>query len=243
MRRLLKTLLILAILLSKTLDKRALLCYDFVLIIYSQLMTNLTWNKYNVIKKTCLAIMAVVLVGVQSIAHVAQAAAWTSIFSNETNAVESNDKVITIPERPVAIKTIRMASTAYTSRPNETDGSPFITADGSVVRDGYVATNVLPIGTKIRIPSVFGDKIFEVHDRMNARYGYRVDIWMSDLKAAKAYGLKRNIAVEVIEMGTGKKNWEQWKGRTADLHKVGKYGPADDPIAQPYIIAKIDDQS
>lgn len=207
-------------------------------------MTNLTWIKYNVLKKTCLVIMAVVLVGVQS-TPVVKAAAWTSIFSNVTNTIESNDDVIVVPEkpRPVVIKTIRMASTAYTSRPGETDGSPFITADGSVVRDGYVATNVLPIGTKIRIPTVFGDKIFEVRDRMNPRYGYRVDIWMGDLKAAKAYGLKRNIPVEVIEMGTGVKNWAQWKGRTADLNKVGKYGPAAPPIEQPYLIAKIDDQS
>ncbi|MCE9586480.1 3D domain-containing protein [Candidatus Uhrbacteria bacterium] len=209
-------------------------------------MTNLTWIKYNVLKKTCLAIMAVVLVGVQASTPVAMAANLVpALFWNETKVADVNDNTFVIPEkpRPVAIKTIRMASTAYTSRPGETDGSPFITADGSVVRDGYVATNVLPIGTKIRIPTVFGDKIFEVHDRMNPRYGYRVDIWMPDLKAAKAYGLKRNIQVEVIEMGTGVKNWEQWKGRTADLNKVGKYGPAAPPIEQPYLIAKIDDQS
>src|SRR5687768_10633669 len=59
-RRSLISVLILAILWGKTLDERALLCYDFLLIINSQLMTNLTWNKYNVTKKTCLAIMAVV---------------------------------------------------------------------------------------------------------------------------------------------------------------------------------------
>lgn len=209
-------------------------------------MTIYTISKYNVAKKTCLAIMAVVLVGVQAAAPVAKAADFIpSLLWSKTETDSANDKAFVIPQkpRPVAIKTIRMDSTAYTSRPNETDGSPFITADGSVVRDGYVATNVLPIGTKIRIPSVFGDKIFEVRDRMNSRYSYRVDIWMGDLKSAKAYGLKRNIQVEVIEMGTGKKNWEQWNGRTADLNKVGKYGPAAEPIPQPYIIAKIDDQS
>ena len=209
-------------------------------------MTIYTINKYNVAKKTCLAIMAVVLVGVQAAAPVAKAADFIpSLLWSKTETDSANDKVIVLPQksRPTTIKTIRMDSTAYTSRANETDGSPFITADGSVVRDGYVATNVLPIGTKIRIPSVFGDKIFEVRDRMNPRYRYRIDIWMGDLASAKAYGLKRNIEVEVIEMGTGKKNWEQWNGRTADLNKVGKYGPAAEPIPQPYIIAKIDDQS
>ncbi|MBD3252034.1 hypothetical protein GF380_06350, partial [Candidatus Uhrbacteria bacterium] len=54
--------------------------------------------------------------------------------------------------------------TAYTSRPEETDDTPFITADGSHVRDGIVAANFLPFGTKVRIPSLFGDQIFEVHD-------------------------------------------------------------------------------
>lgn len=235
----------LAIILGKTLDKRALLCYAFTLIIQLPTMTTDIRNQYNVAKKLCLAIMAVVLIGVQAGAPVAMAASLIPSIFNKTLIAQSDDKSFVIPQkpRPVAIKTIRMDSTAYTSRPNETDGSPFITADGSVVRDGYVATNVLPIGTKIRIPSVFGDKIFEVHDRMNSRYSYRVDIWMSDLKSAKAYGLKRNIQVEVIEMGTGAKNWGQWIGRTADLNKVGKYGPAAEPIPQPYLIAKVDDQS
>jgi len=201
-------------------------------------------NKYSVAKKTCLAIMAVVLVGVQAGAPVAMGASFIpSIFMKKSNV--TNDEFFVIPEktRPVAIKTIRMDSTAYTSRPQETDGSPFITADGSVVRDGYVATNVLPIGTKIRLPTVFGDKIFEVHDRMNPRYSYRVDIWMDNVGEMTQYGLKRNIPIEVIEMGTGVKNWTQWNGRTADLHKVGKYGPPAPPLAQPYIIAKNDDQS
>jgi 3D (Asp-Asp-Asp) domain-containing protein len=207
-------------------------------------MTIYTINKYNVAKKTCLAIMAVVLVGVQAAAPVAKAADFIpSLLWSKTESDSANDKAFVIPQkaRPATIKTIRMDSTAYTSRPNETDGSPFITADGSVVRDGYVATNVLPIGTKVRLPTVFGDKIFEVRDRMNPRYTYRIDVWTVDLKTAKAYGLKRNIPVEVVEMGTGKKNWEQWKGRTADLHKVGKYGPAAEPIDQPYIVAKADD--
>jgi 3D (Asp-Asp-Asp) domain-containing protein len=123
------------------------------------------------------------------------------------------------------VKTVKVDITAYTSTVEECDGSPFITADGSVVRDGIVATNILPIGTKIRIPAYFGDRVFEVHDRMNTRYSYRVDIWMSDQKAMRTWGLKRNVTIEVVEMGNGKKNWEQWNGRSQDLARIGKYGP------------------
>jgi 3D (Asp-Asp-Asp) domain-containing protein len=117
-------------------------------------------------------------------------------------------------ERPVTLKTIHMDSTSYTSRPQETDADPFVTADGSDVRDGIVATNVLPFGTKIRIPTVFGDRIFEVHDRMNARYAYRVDVWTNDLANAKIYGLKRRIPIEVVEWGTNK---TQWRARAEQI--------------------------
>lgn len=110
-------------------------------------------------------------------------------------------------ERPQTLKTIYMDSTSYTSRAQETDADPFITADGSEVRDGIVATNVLPFGTKVRIPTVFGDRIFTVHDRMNARYSYRIDVWSNDLAKAKQYGLKRRIPIEVVEWGDNKTQW------------------------------------
>ena len=90
---------------------------------------------------------------------------------------------------------------AYTSRVGETDASPFITADGSHVRDGIIAANFLPFGTKIRIPSLFGDKIFEVHDRMNKRYSYKGDIWMDDLSNALQFGVKY-ATIEVVSVVT-----------------------------------------
>lgn len=178
------------------------------------------YSQINLAKKTCIAIMALVLVGVQPLAPVALAG-------------DFEQDVVTVQQsRPVTIKTIRVDSTAYTSHVQFCDGSPFITADGSVVRDGYVATNALPFGTKIRIPALFGDKIFEVHDRTNSRYSNRVDIWMNDLQTAKRHGIKRKVVVEVIEMGDGKLRWDQWKGHMADLHKIGKYGPPEEPIEQ-----------
>jgi 3D (Asp-Asp-Asp) domain-containing protein len=88
--------------------------------------------------------------------------------------------------------------TAYTSRPEETDSTPFITADGSHVRDGIVACNFLPFGTKVRIPTLFGDKIFEVHDRMNKRFPYKMDFWMADYGEAIRFGVKY-AHIEVVE--------------------------------------------
>lgn len=130
--------------------------------------------------------------------------------SSDTGAIITSDeasRVSAIVNRPATLKTIIMDSTAYTSRVEECDADPFVTADGSDVRDGILATNMLPFGTKVRLPTVFGDRIFEVHDRMNTRYTYRVDVWMADYKAMTNYGLKRNIPIEVVEWGTNKTQW------------------------------------
>lgn len=128
--------------------------------------------------------------------------------------------VETVKPTPSALKkTYRVAMTSYNSVPGQTDGSPFITADGSCVREGIVAANFLRIGTKIRIPSLFGDRVFEVRDRMNERYTYRVDVWMKDIRASKQFGIKRSVTIEVVEEGTGKKSWDQ-KNTNAGCQKL-----------------------
>jgi len=78
--------------------------------------------------------------------------------------------------------------TAYSSNPDETDDDPFITATGKFVRDGFAATNILPFGTKIKIPSLFGDKIFTIEDRMHYRKTNVVDIWMESKEKALKFG-------------------------------------------------------
>lgn len=116
---------------------------------------------------------------------------------------------ISAPETsPVAVRQTRLTLSAYNSIPNQTDGSPFVTAAGSCVRDGVVASNAFRIGTKIRFPELFGDKVFVVEDRMNPRYTDRIDVWMTDLQDARHFGLKRNARVEVVEEGDGKKFWK-----------------------------------
>ena len=102
-----------------------------------------------------------------------------------------------------------MDLTAYTSSVEECDEDPFITADGSTTRDGIVATNALPFNTRIRIPAIFGDKIFTVHDRMNKRYGRRVDIWMEGKQEMREFGIKRGALVEVLEWGDNSTQWKK----------------------------------
>jgi 3D (Asp-Asp-Asp) domain-containing protein len=95
-------------------------------------------------------------------------------------------------------RTVRAVITAYTSTVDQCDDDPFIAASGKHVYDGMIAANWLPFGAKIKIPSLYGDKIFTVDDRMNSRYGFgRMDIWFDASKSeARKFGVKR-VDVEV----------------------------------------------
>jgi 3D (Asp-Asp-Asp) domain-containing protein len=96
-------------------------------------------------------------------------------------------------------KTIKVVLTAYSSTPDQTDDDPFVTASGKYVEDGIVANNMLPMGTKIRIPELYGDKVFTVEDRMNRRKSdYHVDIWFPDRQLALNFGVK-TADIEVLE--------------------------------------------
>ncbi|MFA6364808.1 MAG: hypothetical protein WCW78_00195 [Candidatus Paceibacterota bacterium] len=79
--------------------------------------------------------------------------------------------------------------TAYSSTPDQTDSTPFVTAMGSMVRDGIIATNIYPFGTKIQIPKFFGTKTFVVEDRMHVRKKNFVDIWMPSRHDAMEFGI------------------------------------------------------
>lgn len=84
--------------------------------------------------------------------------------------------------------------TAYTSEVAQCDASPCITASGFNVcahgEEDVVAANFLPMGTKIRIPELFGDRVFTVQDRMNRRFPSHVDVWMKDKRQAINFGTK-----------------------------------------------------
>jgi len=91
----------------------------------------------------------------------------------------------------IVLETIQMTITAYSSSVWETDDTPYLTAAGTQTKDGVVASNFLPFGTKIRIPRLFGDKVFIVEDRMNQRVGdFQIDIWFPSSESARDFGVK-----------------------------------------------------
>jgi 3D (Asp-Asp-Asp) domain-containing protein len=97
------------------------------------------------------------------------------------------------------VKKINVVATAYSSSVWETDDTPFLTAAGTQTRDGVIANNILPFGTKIKIPELYGDKIFVVEDRMNWKKGdYQIDIWFPSYGEAKEFGAK-NTYIEILE--------------------------------------------
>jgi len=76
--------------------------------------------------------------------------------------------------------------TAYSSTIDQTDSTPFITADGTRVKKGIVATNELPFGQRLIIEGIEG--IFVVADRTNKKYNFRMDIWMPTREEAMQFG-------------------------------------------------------
>ncbi len=92
---------------------------------------------------------------------------------------------------PGAPTTLNVRITAYASVADETDSTPFITANGTVVHNGIIAANFLPFGTEVMIPSLFGNKVFTVEDRMAPYFKNSVDIWMPSVGKAIVFGVHR----------------------------------------------------
>lgn len=118
-----------------------------------------------------------------------------AVFSQEQSQNQAVNSELSGPVLPKvserqAKTTMHITVTSYNSEPGQTDSTPFITAFGTTVRDGIVATNFLPKGTLVRFPEQFGDKVFVVEDRMNSRYYYRMDIWMAEKQEAIQFGTK-----------------------------------------------------
>ncbi len=119
------------------------------------------------------------------------------IESAPTPVVFTDTPTVTPKPHMPSRQVIWVMVTAYSSAPEETDGSPYITAKNTFVRDGVLAANFLPFGTHVRMPQYFGEKEFVVEDRMNTRYWERIDIWMPTKAQAKQWGA-RWVKVEVL---------------------------------------------
>jgi 3D (Asp-Asp-Asp) domain-containing protein len=89
--------------------------------------------------------------------------------------------------------------TGYSSSYDETDNDPWTTAYNTPARDGVVASNILPFGTKIKIPEIFGDKVFIIEDKMNSRHNTNLDIWFPTKEGALNFGIHYDVLVEILE--------------------------------------------
>lgn len=121
-------------------------------------------------------------------------AVFGSLVMSENNSLAALDSPLVFD----VVEKFNVIVTAYSSSIWETWGCPYTTAFNTRVRDGIVANNMLPFGTMVRFPKLFGDKIFVVEDRMNCRKGdYHFDIWFPSRPAALQFGVERTV-VEVL---------------------------------------------
>lgn len=153
-------------------------------------------------------IISVLAAGIPALAYqvsegsMANNAQNTPVFESLVIMEENTLIASANPSQPEqkTVKSITAVITAYSSTPQETDSTPFITASNTRTRDGVIANNLLPFGTKIRIPELYGNKVFTVEDRMNARMGdHRFDIWFPSHAEAKNFGVKKTL-IEIVEV-------------------------------------------
>jgi len=128
---------------------------------------------------------------------------WEEALSGERLTMMGKNSLMSVlspagPEFRVT-REITVVITAYSSTPEQTDDTPFITASGKTTKDGIIANNYLPFGTKIKIPELYGEKVFIVEDRMSWRKGnYHFDVWFPSYQEAKNFGVKRAV-IEILE--------------------------------------------
>ena len=93
--------------------------------------------------------------------------------------------------------TLQVLAFAYSSDANQTDATPFTTANGSRAGEGTIAANWLPLNATVRI----NDTLYTVQDRMNERYNdrYVIDIWQPSAAAAVQWGV-RAVELEIVSL-------------------------------------------
>lgn len=112
------------------------------------------------------------------------------------NSVASPLPTVT-PAKATEPTKMTVIATAYTPRPEETDSTPWLTAAGTKTREGIIAANWLPFGTKVRIDG----EIYTVEDRMHSRFTgaspARIDIVFLSLDKARKFG-KQKMEIEIL---------------------------------------------
>lgn len=129
-----------------------------------------------------------------------EAAKLTSPVSDQITGT-SSPSLPKLPDAKVK-KTSVHVITAYNSEAAQTDDDPCTTANGFNVcehgQEDTIAANFLKFGTKVKIPELFGNRVFVVRDRMNKKHANRVDVWMKEKHDAISFGVK-TATIQVIE--------------------------------------------
>jgi 3D (Asp-Asp-Asp) domain-containing protein len=105
---------------------------------------------------------------------------------------------LTLNGREIAVTVV---VSGYTSRPCETDSTPFVTAANTTTRRGVIALSRDLVSRYTRgAPFDFGDVVhlngigdFVVEDVMNERYERHADIWFESLGEAREFGRRRAV--------------------------------------------------
>lgn len=96
------------------------------------------------------------------------------------------------------VKKENVTITGYSSSVEETDDTPFITADGSTVKHGYIAVSddLYKTGwTFGKTVLIQGMGTFVIKDRMNNRISKTIDIWYDSKNKAIKNGSKKATAM------------------------------------------------
>lgn len=118
----------------------------------------------------------------------------TLVFVQEARAERITPSVDVSEDKMPHTSKIEAIVTAYNSEIGQTDADPFTTASGKRVREGIVANNCLPFGTKVHISG----REYVVEDRMNSRYSCECfDIWMPEHSDAIKFG-RQVIETEIL---------------------------------------------
>ena len=144
----------------------------------------------------------------QPVVAVAGQSSDSLTVSESTPAISSKISKKVEAEPVVSKKIVKIkdhgyhSMTAYNSEVGQTDSDPCTTANGFNLckhnQEDTVAANFLKFGTKVRIPELFGDRVFVVRDRMNSRYQERVDVWFKNRQDALKFGV-RKAKIEIVE--------------------------------------------
>ena len=168
---------------------------------------------YKMYSQTLIPVFVLTITAIQMV-FPQMALAIEDVSINNDPDYRTITKVITDPDWNYSIRlpesdnrapryTVNITVTAYNSLPWQTDDTPCIAASGMNVcerdTEDIIATNFahLPFGTRVRLPDLYGDRVFTVEDRMNKRYYQRADIWMKEYSDAKSFG-KRWTRMEIF---------------------------------------------